>query len=566
MLLLCIMRSAVGALKNDGRSLVFTFPFFLKLFLFSFVCTVSFLLFEFRSDISSLTSSLTVNRVVVYDTFSYSFDSDFNQDFFKDEIKRKLSGVEFNGKRRFKFSDNESDLVFSGKKKDGFVEIFSTDYIPVGHFYSLVRNVTLSDVRRKVFVLDDLVLSSLSASGFSSVQKVGSKEELISLLENDLDAIGFVKFGDLDRRLKVLSFDGNYYLDSDTGAFSVGLYVLGHNDCAVDVLRGFLSGSDSGVFERGALVKLNMGGVVAMARRLMSKMVSVGSSTYPADVIGDFLADADLTHVSNEVSFSTGCVNQSGLRFCSKDTFIDALVKSGVDIVELTGNHNNDFGSGNSAFSINLYKEKGIDYFGGGLNTVDASKILYEEVKGIKLAFVGYNYYDSVYNHVYALAGESSAGANSYSGEKLERDIKEASSNADVVIVTFQFQECYCYPSGDVIYPICYKPLANPDQKGVFRRAVELGADIVVGTQAHQPQTYELYGNGVIFYGLGNLFFDQDNWIGTRQGLILSNYFYDGKLLQSRLSATYMGSDLQPRLATDGEADLLFNLLNEARD
>ena len=132
--------------------------------------------------------------------------------------------------------------------------------------------------------------------------------------------------------------------------------------------------------------------------------------------------------------------------------------------------------------------------------------------------------------------------------------------------MTFQFQECYCYPSGDVIYPICYKPLANPDQKGVFRRAVELGADIVVGTQAHQPQTYELYGNGVIFYGLGNLFFDQDNWIGTRQGLILSNYFYDGKLLQSRLFATYMGLDLQPRLATDGEADLLFNLLKEARD
>ena len=113
MLLLCIMRSAVGALKNGGRSLVFTFSFFLKLFLFSFVCTISFLFFEFRSDIFSLLSSLTVNRVVVYDTFLYSFDSDFNQDFFKDEIKRKLSGVEFNGKRRFEFSDDGSDLVIT---------------------------------------------------------------------------------------------------------------------------------------------------------------------------------------------------------------------------------------------------------------------------------------------------------------------------------------------------------------------------------------------------------------------------------------------------------------------
>lgn len=472
----------------------------------------------------------------------------------------------FNGKKRFELSSGDTDLVISSRKKDGFVEIYSSDYIPVGHFYSLVRNVSLSDVGRRVLVLDDLVLSSLMANGFTSVEKVGSNEELISLLEKDSEAIGFVKFGDLDRRLKVLSFDGSYYLDGDSGAFSVGLYVLGRDDYAVSVLRGFLSGSDSNVFEREALVKLNMGGVVAMARRLMSKMLAVGSTTYPADVIGPFLADADLTHVSNEVSFSTGCVNQAGLRFCSKDTFIDALIKSGVDIVELTGNHNNDYGSGNNTFSINLYKEKGIDYFGGGLDSRDASKILYKEVKGIKLAFVGYNYYDSLYRNSLVLAGDDHAGANSFSDEKLESDVREAKSNADVVIVTFQFQECYCYPDGDVVYPICYKPLANPNQKEVFRRAVDLGADIVVGTQAHQPQTYELYGNGVIFYGLGNLFFDQDNWIGTRQGLILSSYFYDGKLLQSRLSATYMGSDLQPRLATEKEADLLFNLLKEARD
>ncbi len=125
------------------------------------------------------------------------------------------------------------------------------------------------------------------------------------------------------------------------------------------------------------------------------------------------------------------------------------------------------------------------------------------------------------------------------------------------MIVDFQFQECYCYPDGDVIYPICYKPLSNPDQKDVFRKAIDLGATIVVGTQAHQPQTYELYGNGVIFYGLGNLYFDQDIWIGTRQGLVLTHYFDNGKYINTKITPIYMDSSLQPDFATEAQGDQL---------
>lgn len=560
------MRKGSFELENKKMSLSRFFSLLLCLFLSSFLLSIFFSLLKFRGSIPSLFSALFDNRMVVYDAFSYSFDETLDENPLKDDIVSRLSGIEFNGKKRFSSSSSNADLVISGENRSGSVEIFSISYIPVAHFYSTVRAFDLQDLNKRVLVYDDLILHFLKSKGFLSVEKLNSEDELLSLLEKDSNAVGLVKFVDLDKRFKVLSINGNYYLDSDDGAFPVTLYVSGRDSYAIEILKGVLHGTEDKSLDRGRLLKLNMGGVVAMARRLMSKMVAVGSNTYPADVLGGFLADADLTHVSNEVSFSKSCSNQSGLRFCSKESFIEALVKSGVDIVELTGNHNNDFGSDNSAFSIGLYKSRGIDYFGGGLNTADASKILYKEVKGMKLAFVGYNYYDSIYNHFYALAGESSAGANGYSADKLERDIKEANKSADVVIVTFQFQECYCYPNSDVIYPICYKPLSNPNQRELFRRAVDLGADIVVGTQAHQPQSYELYGEGVIFYGLGNLFFDQDNWIGTRQGLILSNYFYDGKLLQSRLSATYMGSDLRPRLATDAEADLLFKLLDDARD
>ena len=102
---------------------------------------------------------------------------------------------------------------------------------------------------------------------------------------------------------------------------------------------------------------------------------------------------------------------------------------------------------------------------------------------------------------------------------------------------------CWSYPPSDVIYPVCYRPLDNPDQRKVFRMAIDFGADIVIGSQAHQPQTYELYGDGIIFYGTGNLFFDQHMWIGTRQGMILSHYMYSGKHIQSKITPIYTDRD-----------------------
>ena len=77
---------------------------------------------------------------------------------------------------------------------------------------------------------------------------------------------------------------------------------------------------------------------------------------------------------------------------------------------------------------------------------------------------------------------------------------------------------------------------------------IDFGADMVVGTSAHQPQTFELYDDGVIYYGLGNLFFDQIWWPGTTRSLVLGNYFYKGKLLQTKITPTVYDSSMQTRI------------------
>ena len=498
---------------------------------------------------------------VEYETFKVSFDEQIPTEI-QDMIKASVEDIELEGKKRFEFVKKGEYVIKNTLEVEG--SMYSKEYVPVGHIYWIKSDISLDDVKSIYVSEKDMEL----VKNLVGKKEVVSTEDIVSELKKSEEYIGLVSASDITDDMKVLSVDGIYPLENQLDTFSFR-YVLEEGERTSFVshilsLNMELKYGESSTLDIDSIAKINMSGVVAISRGLASKMDSLKDYDYPAQSIGTFLADADLTHISNEVSFVEGCAVYSGMRFCSNPKYIDTLKASGVDIVELTGNHNNDFGASNNAKSIEMYKELGWDYFGGGLNTKDASKILYKEVKGNTIAFVGYNYYDTMLGSG-ALAGESSAGANSYSVAKLTSDISEANKNADVVIVTFQFQECYSYPSSDVIFPICYKPLSSPDQKGVFRKAIDLGADVVIGTQAHQPQTYEVYNDGLIFYGLGNLYFDQYRWIGTRQGLILSLYVKEGELIQAKLTPTLMEKDLIPRIAKESDSNLLLNLLKSAR-
>jgi poly-gamma-glutamate synthesis protein (capsule biosynthesis protein) len=240
---------------------------------------------------------------------------------------------------------------------------------------------------------------------------------------------------------------------------------------------------------------------------------------------------------------------------------IEALKASGVDVVELTGNHNNDVGSQYNTETINLYKSLGWGTFGGGLNNEEASKPFLSDQKGTKLALLGYNYPDSPNGG--AISGLAKAGANSFDFDKIQADITAAKQTSQYVIVDIQFWECYAYPNGFVEFPECDSPITN--QAEVFKKVVDLGADMVVGSSAHQPQTFELYKDKPIYYGLGNLYFEQIEWPGTERGIILTHYLNNGKLLQTKLTPTVYDNDLQTRVMTDSEAEKLLTRLDSAR-
>lgn len=88
---------------------------------------------------------------------------------------------------------------------------------------------------------------------------------------------------------------------------------------------------------------------------------------------------------------------------------------------------------------------------------------------------------------------------------------------------------------------------------------------MVIGSSAHQPQTYELYDGKPIYYGLGNLYFEQTQWPGTERGIILTHYFTGGKYVQTKLTPTVYDKDLQTHVMDADDAEYLLDRLDAAR-
>ena len=429
-------------------------------------------------------------------------------------------------------------------------------YVPVTHVYSPTQLTTKAELlSTTVSVWHEVDATAKTAIAESLGIDITNVETLNSLEELEQDEIVILPVSLLTKDLKLLTFEGTYYLDNFAGGA-----VFRQVSFSGDSAQEFSDLSLNTLPTKELTLKINQTGVTALTRVMMKKLNTVGDPLYFSEKIGDFLADADITHVSNEVSFKDGC-GFSNTLFCSDPRFIETLKDSGVDLVEITGNHNNDVGSQFNTDTIIQYRALGWSVVGGGLNTEDARKFYIADQKQSKVAILGYNYPDSPNGG--AIARESSAGANSFDFEKIKVDIESAKQQANFVIVDVQYWECYSYPDGYVEFPQCDKPIG--EQESVFKRLVDLGADMVVGSSAHQPQTYEIYNGKPIYYGLGNLYFDQTQWPGTERGIILTHYFAKGVLLQTKLSPTTYGDALQTELSDNEEAVYLLNRLNTAR-
>lgn len=298
-------------------------------------------------------------------------------------------------------------------------------------------------------------------------------------------------------------------------------------------------------YDPSRLTTIIMTGVTALVRATAFTMELKGS-TYPGEKIRDILREADITHVSNEIPFFTGCTypkpDQVALVFCSDPKYMDLLTDVGTDVVELTGNHFADRGPAGMLETIEIYNANGLPYFGGGTDLQDSLQPALFEVNGNKIAFIGCNKPDV---NRFPTATDFQPGAAPCDFLYLTEKINQLKAEGYMVISTFQWYESYdAYPA--------------PDQRSDFRRMAESGASIVSGSQAHYAQAMEFHNDAFIHYGLGNLFFDQmgdQGWMprGVRREFLDRYVIYNGKLVSVELITAMLEDYSRPRIMTDKE-------------
>jgi hypothetical protein len=364
------------------------------------------------------------------------------------------------------------------------------------------------------------------------------QERLVEVLWSERPSWGIVPFEDLEPRLKVLSIDQNSPIHSN---FDQGNY---------PIIAGFRASDPSFLLpatnrDPSKMTSVMLTGVTALVRATASKMERHGM-TYPAEDIRDVLLSSDILHINNEVPFYSLCdvpdPNQQGLIFCSREKYMELLTHIDMDVVELSGDHFADYGEQAMLETLQIYRDAGIPYYGGGANLEEARKPLLLEDHGNRIAFIGCND-----KQAYARADSVTPGAAFCDYEYMREQIRALRAQGYVVIATFQYEE-YNHPQ------------AEPIQMEEFRWQADSGAQIVSGSQAHFAQVMEFYGDSFIHYGLGNLFFDQmgrtDGGIdGIRREFVDSHMIYDGRHISTQLHTFVLMDYSRPRLMDPAERE-----------
>ena len=180
---------------------------------------------------------------------------------------------------------------------------------------------------------------------------------------------------------------------------------------------------------------------------------------------------------------STKQEKEKYLKFSCKKEYLPELKKY-FDIVSLANNHTDNMGKKGVEETRKHLAEANIKYFGDpdSSQTKEVCKIVY--IKKFPFAFCGFN------------------GVYKLPTDKDIEIVKRYSKHFVTFVMPHQGEE--------------YKFVSNSYQKKVYRKLIENGADVVMGSHPHVIEEVEDYKGKKIFYSLGNFIFDQ-SWAKTRE-------------------------------------------------
>jgi poly-gamma-glutamate capsule biosynthesis protein CapA/YwtB (metallophosphatase superfamily) len=270
---------------------------------------------------------------------------------------------------------------------------------------------------------------------------------------------------------------------------------------------------------------------------------------HPFDGVRKELATGDITLANLESPIAEGGQEYSGkkFRFRAEPPVAQAIRTAGINLVTLANNHSMDFGGEALAETLRNLGDNDIAWIGAGENLSAARKMALYTIRGKKIAFLGY----SLTQPVEFFASQDRPGTAPGYEKLVTADITNARVQADYVIVSFHWgkEATSC---------------VQPYQRRAAHKAVEAGADMIIGHHPHLLQGVERYRNGIIFYSLGNFAFASSSATAEVSAMIrlrLNDSRREAEILP--LDVLYRRVGFQPQLLTGERGDAVIETLND---
>ena len=264
-------------------------------------------------------------------------------------------------------------------------------------------------------------------------------------------------------------------------------------------------------YDGGRLVKGTVVGDMMLGRSITNK----GSKNNYKNM---FSGVSDLWKDSDYVAGNLECVlldNPSDYEKNDKEIHINAetktanvLKENGFTLINLANNHLADFKAKGVVNTIDTLDKVGLKHVGAGKNITEAAEYDIQEINGVKIATIGVS---DIIPKDFA-ARDSKAGILTTKTLKYYQAVKDASEKADLVIA-------------NIHWGVEYGITETETQQQLAKNLINWGVDVVIGSHPHVLQPIEKYGDGIIFYSMGNFVFDQ-GWSRTKDSMVL-NYYVD---------------------------------------
>ncbi len=226
-----------------------------------------------------------------------------------------------------------------------------------------------------------------------------------------------------------------------------------------------------------------------------------------------------------------------------------ALKSAGIRVVSLANNHSMDFGPIALRDTLDALNENEILYTGAGMDLEDARAPAIIKINGRTLAFLSYSLTFPL--EFYASARQPGT-APGY-GDFVKADIEKVRPLADLVIVSFHW-------GAELL------TAAKDYQIDLGHKAIDWGADVVLGHHPHVLQELEVYKGRLIAYSLGNFVFGSES-NRTNFSMILLLTFRGNTLVKVQavpIDVNNYRVKYQPRVLKGKAADDVLSSLNAA--